>query len=222
MRNDARIRELERQVKGLHAAISDQPPSTENWSPMPIGSSAGPMAGTPSTRLGIGNEDPIVKDIVDVLQARSLYEAFHSRIAPLYPLVSPPPPETMDLVRAEQPALFRAALTAASSSVAPDIWEQLFMDTETYIVHEIMVLGKRSLQLIQAALVLAIWNHPPKKFQNVNFNQMANMAATAVVDLRSSGGPSYKVPAAAVTGCPSNDQIELCRTYLATYFLCSR
>lgn len=219
MRNDTRICELERQVQDLHAAISNQPSSTENWSP---GESSAPLADTPSTGLGSDDEDPIVRGIVDMSKAHSLYEAFYSRIAPLYPLVLPPPPERLPSVRAAQPALFRAALTAASASAEPNIWQQLFVATEKYIVHEIMVLGKRSLQLIQAALVLAIWSHPPQKFQNINFNQMASMAATAVVDLRSSGGPAYKVPAAAATECPSNDQIELCRTYLATYLLCSR
>lgn len=155
------------------------------------------------------------------MQARSLYEAIRSRIAHLYPLVLPPP-QRFTSIRAETPALFRAALAAASASIAPNLWQQLFIDTEKYIVHEIMVLGKRSLQFIQAALILAVWYHPPQNFQDANFNQLASTAATAVVDLRSSGDPAYEVPTATMnTGNPTNHQIELCRTYLATYVLCS-
>jgi hypothetical protein len=63
-----------------------------------------------------------------------------------------------------------------------------------FIVNEIMILGRRSLHLVQAALVLAIWNYPPREFfQEVNFSQMAGMAATVVADLRSSVQIEYTV-----------------------------
>jgi hypothetical protein len=126
-------------------------------------------------------------------------------------------------VRAELPALFRAALTAACSSVKPELWETLFKDTERYLVHEVMILGNRSLQLIQAALILATWNHPPKRFQNLKFNHTINMAATIVIDLRASNEAEYRIPSSRDSlEAPSDHLIELCRTFLATYLLCSR
>lgn len=228
VRNETRIHHLERQLERLQAAVSETQGTSSTSSRSP-GESSSATPGSASVHLQSGtltaaSDDPITAGIVDQAEAATLYSAFCTRHALLYPLVSPPPPESWLFVRQTRPALFRAILATASSSIRPDLWESLYRDTESYLVSQMMIDGQRSLQLVQAALILAIWHHPAHEFQNLKFNQMVSMAATAITDLRSSGEPEYEVPrpAAAPGPSPSGHLVELCRTYLATYFLCSR
>jgi non-ribosomal peptide synthetase component F len=113
-------------------------------------------------------------------------------------------------------------LTAASISAQPDISARMFRETAQFLAEKIVVAGEKSLDLIQALLVVSTWHLPPSTFGELKFSQYAHMAATMVIDLRSSNDWRYVIPTASETSQPSLELVEMCRTFLATYFLCSR
>ncbi|KAJ4857829.1 hypothetical protein T069G_08726 [Trichoderma breve] len=93
-----------------------------------------------------------------------------------------------------------AVLSVASSSHEPECCKVLFRNTAKYLAEEVAMHGNKSLDLIQAYLVLSAWYCLVEDFQKLMFSQYANMAASLVLDLKS-----------------SNDD----RTFVACYFLSS-
>lgn len=82
--------------------------------------------------------------------------------------------------------------------------------------------GNKSLDLIQAYLVLSAWYCLVEDFQKLMFSQYANMAAALVLDLMSSNDEQYRIPSANESFVHSEQLIETCRTFIACYFLSSR
>ncbi|KAK2593550.1 hypothetical protein QQS21_008725 [Conoideocrella luteorostrata] len=166
-------------------------------------------------------QDPVTRGLVQLSTASELCVKFCEELLPRYPLVLPPSPLSLPVLRQHHPALFRAILATASSSYSPDHWRLLFGDAERYVVEQATITGKKSLDLAQAAIVLATWSYPPDRFEDLNFSQFANIAANIVIDLRSSGDERYHIPAE--HNCTQTEvDLEAARTFLASYFLCSR
>jgi hypothetical protein len=140
---------------------------------------------------------------------------------PHYPLILPPAPISYKTLRDDRPAILRAIIATASSIYAPDLWKSLFQDAERYIMEQALMRGRKSLDLIQAALLLATWSHPPKNFEDLNFGQFVNIAATMIIDLRSSNDPRYLVSPESVAES-TQGSLEVARTFLACYLLSSR
>lgn len=89
-------------------------------------------------------------------------------------------------------------------------------------MEQAMIFGRKSLDLIQAALVLATWSHPPDRFQDLNFGQFVNIAATMVIDLRSSNDKRHQIPSSDSEAAQTGEYLEAARTFSACYLLCSR
>ncbi|KAM5344364.1 hypothetical protein ACJ41O_012901 [Fusarium nematophilum] len=127
-------------------------------------------------------------------------------VGPLFTCTDPP---SMNGLEAKIPSL-----------EAPGLWQSLFKDTERYVMERALIEGHKSLDLIQAAMVLATWSHPPDKFQDLNFGQFVNIAATMVIDLRSSNDKRYQISSGGDDALQV-DRLETARTFSACYLLCS-
>jgi hypothetical protein len=167
------------------------------------------------------DNDALNKGLLTPELAESLYETFLTRLAPIFPLVASPQGLTWEAVRRSRPAFFRAAITAAAICVDAKLAESLFADTEVFLIDQVVLRGSKSLDLIQALLLLSAWHHPPKKFQDFKFSQFVHAAATIVIDLRSSHDPRFRIPPR-FTSIPSTDLVDACRTFIACYLCCSR
>ncbi|KAI8624183.1 hypothetical protein F5Y19DRAFT_480953 [Xylariaceae sp. FL1651] len=217
-RNGTRLRELERKLGALQAAISNGLAPNNSSVSTPAQEISQPSS--LSTVPGDLTVDTICQGILSEDEARDMYALFYDLYAPIYSLVSPPPPQVWEQVRIKQPALFRAIIASACSSARPELWELLFKDAERFLVDQVMMSGRKSLGLVQAAIILAIWSHPPKKFNKLTFQHLIHMATTLVTDLQSY--PEYKIPDTTdFIGIPSGFQLEICRTFLGTYVLSS-
>lgn len=111
---------------------------------------------------------------------------------------------------------------AASTSTQPAISAKLFRDTTQFLAEKVVVAGDKSLDLIQALMVLSTWHLPPSTFKELKFSQYAHMAATMVTDLRSSNDKRYAILTPSDPSMVSHELVQTCRTFLAAYFLCSR
>lgn len=165
--------------------------------------------------------DPVERGLVNEGLAEELCNKFCTELLPQYPIVLPPSHSSWRTLQQDRPALFRAVLATASSSIRPDLWTPLFRDAERHVLEHAMIMGRKSLDLIQAALVLATWSHPPDSFEDLNFSQFANVAATMVMDLRSSNDRRHEIPSE-VAVLHTEAQVERARAFSACYLICSR
>uniref|UniRef100_A0A0B7KNY3 Transcription factor domain-containing protein n=1 Tax=Bionectria ochroleuca TaxID=29856 RepID=A0A0B7KNY3_BIOOC len=242
-RNETRIRELEQKLEEVQQSISDQQ-GANRWTPLPseVSPMTEPIDGSLLTASqitdghsgceslpgitegpfaeGYVKDDPISRGIVDESLADKLCIVFCTEMLPHYPLILPPAPISYKTLRDDRPAILRAIIATASSIYAPDLWKSLFQDAERYIMEQALMRGRKSLDLIQAALLLATWSHPPKNFEDLNFGQFVNIAATMILDLRSSNDPRYLVSPESVAES-TQGSLEVARTFLACYLLSS-
>jgi hypothetical protein len=238
-RNEIRIKELERKFQQIQQSISEprsaplvslSGPNGDADTQFSAPSNGRSPATTPSTLDSLlltpspddATADPVSRGLLSHNQAEGLYWAFCHNFEPLYPLVHVPESLTCEETRITRPALFRAIITAASSSTDPTLSRALFHDTGKFLAEKVVVSGERSLDLVQALLIMSTWQQPPEKFQRLKFSQSSQLAATMVMDLQSSNDENYKIPDPENAFVPSDHLIETCRSFLACYFLCSR
>ncbi|CAM1504905.1 Fc.00g024960.m01.CDS01 [Cosmosporella sp. VM-42] len=162
--------------------------------------------------------DPIARGLITHDLARNFYSIFYKDLAPQYPLVLPPEPSTWQNVRITRPVLFQAAITAAAGTVNPTVSEILFQNTEKMLAERVVLGGEKCLDLVQALLILSTWVHPPKRFRGLKFSQHSQMAATMVMDLRSSSDPRYKLLGTVKPSVSSPEVVEVGRTFSACFF----
>lgn len=225
-RNEEKIRDLESRLRAVQAAVESglgyqSPPDQETASSLPSLNELSSKTNTIKV-LDATSTDDVTDGFTSPDLAQELYHTFINDLAPLYPLVSVPGSSTWQTVRSDQPALFRAMITAASISTHPAISSGMFRETARLLAENVVVDGEKSLDLIQALLVLSTWHLPPSAFTELKFSQYAHMAATMVTDLRSSNDKRYVNLALNESFLSPQELVEICRTFLATYFLCSR
>lgn len=225
-RNEDKIRDLESRLEAVQAAVESgrghkSPPDRETTS-FRRASNEMPSQTSFTETLDASPGHLVTDEFVSPGLAGKLYQSFINDLAPLYPLVSVPGSSTWQSVQSDRPALFRAMVVAASTSVQPSISERIFRETAQFFAEKVVVAGEKSLDLIQALLVLSTWHLPPSTFTELKFSQYAHMAATMVIDLRSSNDKRYSILTPSEPLLPSHELSEICRTFLAAYFLGSR
>lgn len=225
-RNEDKLRDLESRLVAVQAVL-DSRPRGQNLTdrdailPPPVPNEM-PSQMTETETLDAVAGDPVTKGLVSPELAEQLCQTFSNGLAPLYPLVSVPGSLTWESLRCDRPALFRAMITAASSSAQPTISARVFRDASQFLAEKVVVAGEKSLDLIQALLILSTWHLPPGTYTELKFSQYAHMAATMVTDLRTSNDERYAILTPNDGSLCSHELIEICRTFLAVYFLCSR
>ncbi|PTB72111.1 hypothetical protein M440DRAFT_1465841 [Trichoderma longibrachiatum ATCC 18648] len=242
-KNDTRIKELEQKLQQLQEALAkppaeveagiadlegsysadvfesfhpdfQQPSTSSNYSPPP-------ETYIPTALSYATSQDPLSAGNVSPELANDLFTTFCQTLAPEYPLVHLPSDWTWQQTRDAKPALFRAVLTAASSDRDPALFKAMFRNTGLYVTEEASIKGNKSLDLIQALLVLSAWYCPMEDFKKLKFSQYANLAGGMVLDLKSSNDEQYFIPSTMDAFVSSQHLTEMCRTFLACYFLCS-
>lgn len=135
--------------------------------------------------------DVIDRGIVDVESAQAAFDRYVTKMAPEMPMVVFPPGTTMGFVRRERPALFLAIIAAAIGPFKKEIQLKLLEDAYRVIAERAVVKGEKSLELIQALMVLAIWYMPPDNLEELKFYQLVHLAVILAMDLglnRKKGG----------------------------------
>lgn len=135
--------------------------------------------------------DVIDRGIVDVESAQAAFDRYVTKMAPEMPMVVFPPGTTMGFVRRERPALFLAILAAAIGPFKKQIQLKLLDDVYRVVAERVVVKGEKSLELVQALIVLAIWYMPPDNLEELKFYQLVHLAVILAMDLglnRKKGG----------------------------------
>jgi hypothetical protein len=165
--------------------------------------------------------DVIDNGIVDETTAYLAFQRFHTEMCVYFPIVVFPAATTAQEIRSQKPILFLSILAAGIGVFQPGM-QTLLSDELTFILADrIMYRGERSLELVQALLVLMIFYSRPRHQKELNFNQTIHIAATMALDLgmgrRSKKGAFNEKPL-----FPGVSVVETRRTWLGCYYMCAK
>ncbi|KAK3941067.1 hypothetical protein QBC46DRAFT_383586 [Diplogelasinospora grovesii] len=174
--------------------------------------------------------DVVDRGILTMAQAGELFARYTDQMCPHLPGVVFTPGTTVAEVRKSKPTLFLSVMAAASSEI-PDIQKTLTKELMQVLADKVMVVGEKSLELVQALQVAVVWYWPPEHFEELKFYQLVHVAAVMAVDLglgrkkQARGGFRKHIPHSwrdhplRKKFPPDPTTIEARRAWLTCYFL---
>ncbi|KAJ5273800.1 hypothetical protein N7478_008925 [Penicillium angulare] len=200
-------------------------PASRHW--------RGPFAGetTPEANPKARNDfiDIIDRGLIDIDTAQMSFHRYVNQMADEMPVVVFPPGTTMGDVRRDKPALFLAIIAVSVASFKKDLQMPLINECYQLIADNVVVKGRKSLELVQALLITAIWYIPPDNLDELKFYQLIHMAIVLAMELglnrRSNGDlrPLSRIREI-IAKTPVTQELDLNgpearRTWLGCYFI---
>lgn len=177
-----------------------------------------------------------IDSLINQEMAAAIFGDYITKLMPHLPAVVFPAGTTAAQVFKDKPILYVCILSAASfGTLPPEISKQLASEAVGAIADCVVRNGAKSLELIQAMQVLALWYKPPEQADQTNFYQIIHMAAVMALDIglgkrfnpakarRGFGGPNAQyAPGPHKTLPQDSDTLEARRAWLTCYYLCAR
>ena len=184
-----------------------------------------------------GNSDTIVHGEADAVCRRwvpkeiadELFRHYTDHMAPHMPIVVFPPATDPESIRKSNPTLFLAILSVASGQDHPDLQATLTFEIMRILGDRVFRSGEKSLELVQALQVVAIW-YWPEPSGDSKYYQFIHMAAVMAIDLgMHRRQPTLILRKDQILGLPKPKSYlsdpcttECRRAWLGCYLLCSR
>lgn len=177
-------------VRAMEAVKQGLPQVEERNTNLSLGQAAQAQRDVPSlwpTRFAdkprATKPDVVECGIISMATARQLFETYRKDLFPHYPMVHIPDSITADEVRQTKPTLFLAIIAAASGKNNSELSAMLDSEVLQTYATKSLVYSEKSLELVQALLVSAVWYHPPAKFGQLKYYEYIHMAATMAMDI---------------------------------------
>lgn len=129
------------------------------------------------------NKDVIDSGMISMATATQLFESYRKDLFPHYPMVVIPDSTSADELRQTKPALFLAIIAAAAGAENSELSAMLDHEVLHAYATKSLVHSEKSLELVQALLLSAVWYHPPNKFGQLKYYEYIHMAATMAMDI---------------------------------------
>ena len=155
-----------------------------------------------------------------------LFNQYHSELVQHYPLSLFADIEDANLVRHTKPILFLAVVTAAAGASEPELHASLNEELAQEFARRIVVNGEKSIELIHALVIAAVFYSPPDCYDKLKYYQYIHMAATMASDLelaRPNTVNATKTAAHLLGSSPNLREVEENehrRTLIASYMNC--
>ncbi|KAK5122581.1 hypothetical protein LTR85_003844 [Meristemomyces frigidus] len=176
-----------------------------------------------------------INSLISQEMAATIFDRYITKLMPHLPAVVFPAGTTAEQIFKEKPILYVCILSAASfGTLPPEVSKQLAHEAVGAIADCVVRNGAKSLELIQAMQVLALWYKPPEQAEQTNFYQIIHMAAVMALDIglgkrfnpakarRGFGGPNaHYAPGPHKTLPQDSDTLEARRAWLTCYYLCA-
>lgn len=144
-------------------------------------------AGRPTTENG-RRQDVVDRGILSMDVARKLVSHYQKNLYPQYPQVYIT--GSADELRESKPTLFLAVLAAGAESENGALATALDHEILQEYANRSVVQSEKSVELVQALLVSAVWYLPPNKFGQLKYYEYIHMAATMAADIGITTRPS--------------------------------
>ncbi|KAK1829814.1 hypothetical protein QBC39DRAFT_392276 [Podospora conica] len=172
--------------------------------------------------------DIVDRGLLNMEQAEMLFKRYTTQMAPHLPAVVFPADMTAADLRVEKPILFHAVMAVASAEIT-SIQRALTKELMQLFAESIVIIGRKSLELVQALQVAVIWYWPPEAFEELKFYQLVHIGAIMAIDIglgrktQANSGFRQHMPQGdhplKKNAPPDSTTIEARRTWLACYFL---
>ncbi|KAI7261769.1 hypothetical protein KC345_g9659 [Hortaea werneckii] len=157
----------------------------------PVASTTQPAVQTPQNALPARpaaviertDSDIVHRSILSMATARQLFETYRRDLFPHYPFIPIPESTAAEKMRETQPTLFLAIIAAAAAKEHSDLSATLDKEVLQQYATKVVVQSEKSLELVQALHISAIWYHPPSKFGQLKYYEYIHMAATMAMDI---------------------------------------
>ncbi|CAD1810352.1 hypothetical protein FOB58_002337 [Candida parapsilosis] len=141
--------------------------------------------------------DVVSKGLISLPEAERRLQLYRNRILAFLPFIDVPADVTADVLRIEQPFLFNAVMAASntvnSALSEPEIDQALALDNEAIrsVCDEVMVVGRKTVELIKSMLILTLYYNSPELFRQRRYHLLNNICVSLLHDLGIVARPSY-------------------------------
>jgi Fungal specific transcription factor domain len=165
--------------------------------------------------------DAIDRQILDAATAYQIFNRYHFQMSQYFPFVVFSYTTKPEDIRRTKPILFHTILAVAAASVRPDLRQLLIDEITRMMADRVMYRGEKSVELIQALLVLVVHYQRPRQLKELNFLQIVHSAAIMALDL---GLGKRSTPKGTDGTAPEStmNEAEARRVWLGCYYLCAK
>lgn len=156
---------------------------------------------------------------------KKLIRCFCNTLLPQYPVVRSVANMPLESLEEYRPYSTSAMIAAASSVLEPRLCKGIHMQNTKNLAQVVHVQGHKSLDLLQALLITAVWGHPPANLEHLNISQWSHAACTMAMDLGFGGRASWQAQnqdIAELSQDASDSMLERYRAMFGVYLTCSR
>ncbi|TVY33373.1 Transcriptional regulator [Lachnellula subtilissima] len=168
------------------------------------------------------NSDVIDRGMVSLEVAIQLFRTYMSDLYQHYPAVPFPQDKSPEEVRRTQPTLFLAVIAAAAAKTDPHLFSALNSEVLSAYAHRTVIHSEKSLELVKAMIISAVWYYPPGRFSQLKFYEYIHMAATMAMDIGIGTNPNASRSRRGLVSASSlpvdEDEMERRRTFLTSLF----
>ncbi|KAM0487290.1 hypothetical protein ACHAPX_000561 [Trichoderma viride] len=207
-RTDTRVTVLEKRLSELQAAVDLQkqaqdddgahvtasevalapPPGYRDENRTAVGAERCPLEAEDEnpfhdSRHQSSLERPFASGLLSTDTAIRLFDDFINNVLPQYPILTLSRAENFDWFRAHQPTLLLAIIAAACRASSPSLFRKLSVHLRGDLSEQVMVQGNRSIELVQAVLVMVEWYDVPEDLRRLNFYAWIQTAGLMVREL---------------------------------------
>lgn len=158
-------------------------------------------------------------------QRAGMFEDFRAMLLPQYPVITLDDETSFVQMEETEPLLAVAIVTAASSLSEPSVFKVLHANLLQHLCQKILIEGDKSMEILQALLVSAVWFCPPDTLEYLSFYQWTHMAGTMALELGLGGKTSWQANRRAVAALMEDAsplRMQTFRTMFGVYLTCSR
>lgn len=128
-------------------------------------------------------EDVIDRGILSIEDAEQLVAYYIHELASFFPLVLLPPTTTAVSLRATKPVLFLSVIAATAISVDAGLAAVLNREIVRLYSERFFIEGEKSLELVQALLLMIVFYFPPASPLKLQFYQYTHIASTMALEI---------------------------------------
>ncbi|KAL2012982.1 hypothetical protein VTN00DRAFT_507 [Thermoascus crustaceus] len=129
------------------------------------------------------NDDVIDRGIISMETANELVAIFINELVQFFPVVVLPADTTASQLRQSKPVLFLSVIAAAAIAVDSSLAMVLNREIVRLYAERFFIEGEKSLELVQALLVMIAFYFPPDSPLKLQFYQYTHVAATMALEI---------------------------------------